>query len=227
MDQDLILGEPLSKWRRYTPIKASGVIEVYPSDQEMREAYTSIPASHRPLFLMLMYTGNRLSQTADVIAAFDPDEITYTGPNQEIAHISAAAQARGTKKAYRLFFPAAFVPDLIKYKGSPASREGYHTLANRIKHGRISAKTIRKWHLNFMIENGVSESIADYIQGRTAATVGSAHYLNKIKGAVEAYLTLIDKFPVTYKTPIKEAPAPPPAPVITLAVVSPVLCRSL
>ncbi|RQD89756.1 hypothetical protein D5R95_02010 [Methanosalsum natronophilum] len=213
MDHDHILGEPLSKWRRYTPIKASGVVEIYPTDEEITEAYGMIAPAYRPLFLILMYTGNRLTQILDTIQSIDQSEITYAGPNKEIAHISAAAQARGTKRSYRLFFPAAFIPDLMKFQENPASREEYASLLQKVSSGRVSAKTIRKWHLNFMIENGVSESIADFIQGRTPATVGSAHYLNKVKGATEALIPLITRYPVDPKAPIKKISKPAPAPV--------------
>jgi len=30
-----------------------------------------------------------------------------------------------------------------------------------------------------MIKKGITESLSDFIQGRTPLTVGSAHYLNK------------------------------------------------
>jgi intergrase/recombinase len=37
---------------------------------------------------------------------------------------------------------------------------------------------------------------SDFIQGRAAATVGSAHYLNKVQNATEEYEKLIRKFPI-------------------------------
>ncbi len=205
-DQDQILGEPITKWRRYTKIRPSGVVEIYPTDQEIIDAYQAIPDLHKPLFLSLMYTGNRLSQVLRTLQTLDPGDITYTGPNKEIAHISAAQEARGTKRSYRLFFPAVFMPDLIAYAQSPAPNQGYDTIRNWITHERVTPKTIRKWSLNFMIDNGVSESIADFIQGRSPATVGSAHYLNKVKGAAAAVLPLIDKYPITHASQ-KKAPA--------------------
>jgi len=65
-----------------------------------------------------------------------------------------------------------------------------------IRSGRVTAKTIRKWHLNTMIKEGITESVADFIQGRASATVGSAHYLNKIQQATDQYSRLIGKFPI-------------------------------
>jgi intergrase/recombinase len=65
-----------------------------------------------------------------------------------------------------------------------------------IRSGRVTAKTIRKWHLNTMIKEEITESVADFIQGRASATVGSAHYLNKIQQATDQYSKLIGKFPI-------------------------------
>ena len=183
LEIDTLLGEPLTKWRKYTQIRASGVVEIYPSDQEIVDAYAAISDEHKPLYCALVYSGNRLSQVLDTIRSFSPSDVAYDG---DIAYISAAAHARGSKQSYRLFFPASFIPTLIAYARSPSVKQAYGTIQKRLAHGRVSAKTIRKWHLNFLVEHGVTESIADFIQGRRPATVGSAHYLNKVKGAVTA-----------------------------------------
>ncbi|WP_157197265.1 integrase [Methanohalobium evestigatum] len=50
--------------------------------------------------------------------------------------------------------------------------------------------SIRKWHLNVMLE----ESVAEFIQGRVATTVGSAHYLNKVKQAKTEYHRIVHRF---------------------------------
>jgi Uncharacterized protein conserved in archaea len=47
-----------------------------------------------------------------------------------------------------------------------------------------------------MISEGVTESIADFIQGRAPVTVGSAHYLNKVMQAREAYRKIVEKLGV-------------------------------
>ena len=49
----------------------------------------------------------------------------------------------------------------------------------------LPAKYLRKWHFNFLILNNVPESVADFIQGRAPSTVGSMHYLAKVKQADE------------------------------------------
>ena len=53
--------------------------------------------------------------------------------------------------------------------------------------------TIRKWHLNFLIEHSIPESVADFIQGRASVTVVSAHYLAKTQQADLWYGKVVDK----------------------------------
>lgn len=39
-----------------------------------------------------------------------------------------------------------------------------------------------------------TESIADFIQGRAPVTVGTAHYLNKVKQAKEEYRKIVKRY---------------------------------
>jgi intergrase/recombinase len=67
----------------------------------------------------------------------------------------------------------------------------------------VTAKTIRKWHLNIIIKAGITESIADFIQGRESTTIGSTHYLNKTGQAKDQYRRIIGKFPIQFKLKMK------------------------
>jgi intergrase/recombinase len=49
-------------------------------------------------------------------------------------------------------------------------------------------------YLDLIIKKGVTESLADFIQGRAAVTVGSAHYLNKVQQAKDEYRRIMGKF---------------------------------
>ncbi|KKG09358.1 hypothetical protein EO92_10330 [Methanosarcina sp. 2.H.A.1B.4] len=51
----------------------------------------------------------------------------------------------------------------IKSFNSP---DQYKTISKKLQIGRVSGKTIRKWHLNVMIKEGVTQSLGDFIQGR-------------------------------------------------------------
>ncbi|WP_456328114.1 integrase [Archaeoglobus sp.] len=54
---------------------------------------------------------------------------------------------------------------------------------NRFCRFSLPAKYLRKWNYNFLILNGVPESVADFILERVSITVGSMHYLVKVKQA--------------------------------------------
>ena len=145
---------PLEKWRKNVKIRKSGVVEIYPSNEESIEAYSSCPQEFKTFFKALVYTGNRFSQLYAALQNFNPEEVTIIG---DVAHIPSASLSHGTKRSYRLFFPAAFIPELsrITLLSEDLTKKG-------ILHDRVSAKTIRKWSLNFFVENEVSESIADF-----------------------------------------------------------------
>ena len=112
--------------------------------------------------------------------------------NDESAHYPTSFLSSGTKSTFHLFFPTSYIPELKKIRNLVS----YENTLKKIQSDRISAKTIRKWHLNMMIKEGVAESLADFIQGRASITVGSAHYLNKVQQAGDQYKRIIGKFPI-------------------------------
>ncbi len=107
-----------------------------------------------------------------------------------IARYPVAWISKGRKRAFWAYFPLRFIDELEPIDLNPGTaKEG-------IRYGRVSASTIRKWNYNFMIENGVPESVADFVQGRASVTIGSAHYLYKTRQADTFYSKIVDKFPI-------------------------------
>ena len=173
-EQDEICGYSLEKWRRFVKIKKSGVVEIYVNDQEIKEAYKACPTEMKSIYKLLVYSGNRLTHIHQMLKSFDERNIIKDG---EVAHYPTSFLSSGTKSTFHLYFPTSFIPELKKI----CSLKSYCSVLKDIQFGRVTAKTIRKWHLNTMIREGITESVADFIQGRAATTVGSAHYLNKRK----------------------------------------------
>jgi intergrase/recombinase len=189
-DVDDICGYTIQKWRRYVKIRKSNVFEVYVTDEEIQEAYESYPEDLKPIYKLLMYSGNRLSHIHKMLKNFDERNIVVDG---KVAHYPSSAFSSGTKKTFQIYFPSSFITTLK----SIDKVYGYDYYAKRIRHNRVCAKTIHKWHLNLMIKEGVTESLADFIQGRAPATVGSAHYLNKVQQSKEEYRKIIEKFVIS------------------------------
>jgi intergrase/recombinase len=175
-DEELgeICGYSLEKWRRFVKIKKSGVVEIYENDREIKEAYEACPNDLKPIYRLLVYSGNRFSHIHEMLRSFDERNIIIDG---EIAHYPTSYLSKGTKQTFHMFFPTSYIPELKNIKNV----ESYDNILKQIQNERVSAKTIRKWHLNVMIKEGITESVADFIQGRASTTVGSAHYLNKVQ----------------------------------------------
>ena len=192
-DIDEINGYPIAKWRKKVPIPTAKVQEIYISDEELIEAYNKLKnrkLAFRTIFKMLVYSGARLKHVYEALKTFNPERVVIMN---KIARYPITHLSRGAKKGYWLYFPAEFLDEL---KNVEITMD-YKTVQGKIAYKRVNAETIRKWHFNFMIiENDVPESIADFIQGRRPATVGSAHYLNKIKLADREYSKIVDKFPI-------------------------------
>ena len=56
-------------------------------------------------------------------------------------------------------------------------------ICDRIANGGLNPKYRRKWFYNFLIYNNVQESLVDFMEGRANQTVGSMHYLSRVKQA--------------------------------------------
>ncbi|TGC06509.1 hypothetical protein CUN85_12850 [Methanolobus halotolerans] len=185
-DIDILAGHPLEKWRRFVKIPKSGVTEVYITDEEVQEGYVSCPTEVKILYKLLVCSGNRLIHLYRMLQLFNEKKVVIDG---DIAHYPSSEFSSGNKRTFQVFFPTAYISEIKSFQ----SPDKYKTVSKKLQVGRVSAKTIRKWHLNVMIKEGVTESLADFIQGRAPATVGSAHYLNKVQQAKEEYKRIIEK----------------------------------
>ncbi|AKB85404.1 integrase [Methanococcoides methylutens] len=188
-DIDYVVGYSIEKWRRFIKIRKSGVTEVYVTNDEVKEAYDACPDDMKTIFQLLAYSGSRLTHIHKMLQSFDERKIIVDG---DVAYYPTASFSEGTKNTFEVFFPTTFIPKLK----SISKVYCYFTFMKKIRHGRVSAKTIRKWHLNIMIKEGVTESLADFIQGRASMTVGSAHYLNKVEQAKNEYRRIMRKLSI-------------------------------
>jgi intergrase/recombinase len=188
-DVDELCGYTIEKWRRYIKIKKSGSVDIYVTDEEIQEACEAYPDDLRPIYQLLMYSGNRLSHIHRMLKTFDERNIVIDG---DVAHYPTSSFSTGTKRTFHVFSPTSFITTLK----SIDKIYGYDHYAKNTRHNRVYAKTIRKWHFNLMVKERVTESLADFIQGRAPATVGSAHYLNKVQQSKEEYRRIVERFVV-------------------------------
>ncbi len=94
---------------------------------------------------------------------------------------------RKTKRSFYAYMPKEFALELKKIKMDELALRQYFSRKE------LPAKYLKKWNYDFLILQGVPESVADFIQGRASVTVGSMHYLAKVKQADEWYGGIVDK----------------------------------
>ena len=179
-------GYSLDQWRRRLKLLKSNVREVYISDEELVEAYERIKGNKqlRLCFKLLVFSGLRLKHLWEAMKGFDRSKLII---KDNIARYPVSYVSKSTKKSYWLYMPSSIIDELKPFKFN------YWYYQKGIKLNKVDANTIRKWHLNKLIELGVPESIADFIQGRASVTVGSTYYLNKTKQADQWYNRIFDK----------------------------------
>ena len=179
-------GYYLDKWRKHVKIQRSGVSEVYITDEEVKEAYENCPKDIEIIFKLLVSSGSRLSHLYQMLQNFDETNVII---DDKIAHYPTSAFSSSTKKTFQIFFPTHYISEI----NSLSYLYKYKNLTRKLNIGRVNSKAIRKWHLNVMIEEGVPEGVAEFVQGRAATTVGSAHYLNKVKQAKTEYRKIVER----------------------------------
>ena len=180
----------LDKFRKVCVIEQADTRDVFVSDEEIVEAHKSMQNGKAKLiFELLVYSGIRLIQALEMLAEFDPNNLIIV-EEKGIARYPIVSTSKGNKRGFFAYMPLDFARQLSRTKIS------YSHAKEIIKHNRVTANSIRKWHYNFLIMHGVPPEIADFIQGRRPASVGAMHYLAKATQADEFYSKVVDKFPI-------------------------------
>jgi len=167
-------------------LKKTGKREIYISDEELREAYAYFKKHTDEItllfFELLFYSGARLSAVHKMLTTYDPRNVVVKG---KIARYSIM-QIEGTKESLFVYFPAGLVPKLRRITVN------YDTIDKKLKYGRVSPSTIRKWFSNKLDDWGVSEHTINFIQSRIPETVLRKYYLELRRKADEAYSRVVE-----------------------------------
>jgi len=162
--------------RSLVKIPKSGVDNYVPRNEEVLEAYSKIEKEEtRLVFELLMFSGMRIVEASELLSKFEKSKLIAL---EEIG-ISRypISLLRGTKRIYYAYMPFEFSLKLRRIRMSPKA------ITKRLIRVGLAGKYLRKWNYNFLIERGVPESVADFIQGRAPVSVGSMHYLAKVRQA--------------------------------------------
>jgi len=194
---NMIDDDSLFRYRRAIRVPKTGSDDFIPDVNEVIKTYQKTKLeSYRLLYRLIFYSGIRLIEAVRILTTYDQGNLMVNGG---VARYPLS-MIRGTKRAVYAYVPLGFSREL-RLAQDCIRADTYF----RSSRGRLPLKYLRKWHYNFLISQGVPESITDFIQGRALSTVGSMHYLAKVKQADEWYLRVLDKFPDLSLSQLPEA----------------------
>jgi intergrase/recombinase len=110
----------------------------------------------------------------------------------------ALGDFRGCKQAYYCYLTKATFEQIITLKAKQLNER--HATSYYCGFNVIRPKYVRKFAFDTMIEREIPESVADFIQGRVARSVGSKHYMvlkrqaDKFYGKYADYLAKLRAF---------------------------------
>jgi len=186
-----LAGYSLENWRRKVRITASGKDRVFPETEDIIEAYMHLPDEVATEFKLLVYTGCRFSQCYEVLKNIHCLKIERAG---DIAYINTEQLTKHTKQTFAIFFPAGFIEELQDF--NPDTMQHPSTIVGKIQHGKVSVKTIRKWHFNILRKKArIDSAIANFMHGRGQSNVGDDVYLEQIGFAIEEYPKVLPFIP--------------------------------
>lgn len=167
--------------RNAIPKVRCGVDLKIPCETEMVDSLGKVensPQKYNALYNLLVDSGLRLVEAVNLINGFEVAE------KIEGFYRCVIGEFRGNKQAYYGYFSEKtlkLVKDVCE-KLSPRTASHYF-----VKTGYVTAKYVRKFAFDKMIELEIPESIADFIQGRVPHRVGAKHYMALARQASKFY----------------------------------------
>ena len=155
-----------------------------PDDSQVVGAFKRLTSEReRVVFKILAHSGIRQTEVMKMLNEWDTSRLIV---NNTIAKYSLN-WTRGQKKIFYVYLPKDFALNLHRFY---STRKMIDVIG---KKGGLNLKYLRKWQYNTLIMNNTPEGVADYIQGRSAESVGSMHYLAKAKQADFWYEKITEK----------------------------------
>jgi intergrase/recombinase len=179
--------DSLFRYRMAIRVPKTGSDDFVPDVDEVVLTYQKITnESYRLLYKLIFYSGIRLIEAVHILTTYNQGNLMVNGGTARYP----LSMTRGTKRAIYAYIPLGFSKELRI--AQDCAKADTHFRSCR---GRLPLKYLRKWHYNFLITQGVSESVVDFIQGRALSSVGSMHYLAKAKQADDWYSRILGDFP--------------------------------
>lgn len=184
-ETDQITTEHSQHLKKVLKVKKSKPDTYVPTDDKVKEAYHKLKDDRDKLiFEILAYSGVRVTEMVKMLKEFEPNNLVK---NEKFGRYSLN-YSRGQKRSYYIYMPLE-VSDKVKRFYKIGNKEITKIIGLR---SGLSPKYLRKWFFNKKIMSGVPESVADFYEGRSPATVGSANYMDKTRQADHYYEKVVD-----------------------------------
>ena len=94
---------------------------------------------------------------------------------------------RGTKRAYYAYLSCETYKRILESSAKIPTYPATRVYLNKVSKAVINWKYLRKYAYDKLLELGVPESVADFIQGRVPKRIGAKHYLDLRRRADQYY----------------------------------------
>ena len=183
-ETDQIKMEHSQHLKKVLKVKKSKPDTYVPTDDKVKEAYHKLNEDRdRLIFEILAYSGVRVTEMVKMLKEFEPNNLVR---NEKFARYSLN-YSRGQKRSYYIYMPLE-ISNKVKRFYKIGNKEITKIIGIR---SGLSPKYLRKWFFNKSIMSGVPESVADFYEGRSPATVGSANYMDKTRQADHYYEKIV------------------------------------
>ena len=185
LENEIITEETALYFRKALPSRKTEVDGYVPTDQDVKNAYQKIKKERdKILFQVLAFSGIRITELVKMLNEFDTSRLIS---DNEISKYPLNYN-RGNKRSQYVYMPSQLAGKLHRFYIHK------DTVSRDLRQYGIAPKYLRKWFYNFLILNNVPESVADFIEGRAPESVGSMHYLAKVKQADYWYSSVSKRF---------------------------------
>ena len=165
--------------------KDSVMVDFYvPDEESVKQSICRlrcIPEKYKAVYRLLLESGLRLREAVKLTNEFH--EFSGKMENHEKYVCIPLFWIRRSKKSFYAYFMHETAKQL-RNNGEKLSAEAVSKVCRRV--GLVAPKYVRKFVYTKMLELGIPESVADFIQGRTPKSVGARHYAN-LKHLVDKY----------------------------------------
>ena len=183
LDTEIIDEETAIYFRKALPSRKTKPDGYVPTDSDVKKVYENIKSEKdRLLFQILAFSGIRVTELVKMLRDYEPSKlISDNGISKYPLNY-----IRGNKRSQYVYMPTDLAMKLHKFYIHK------DTVSYNLRKYGIAPKYLRKWFYNFLIMNNVPESVADFIEGRAPESVGSMHYLSRVKQADYWYRKTLD-----------------------------------